>query len=203
MQIYYDAAKLAHIVELCWNTNIQRKEVTKKDVDLKPFEGKEDWRIRKIILEDAYSCLLELERENALLEKEQCFILKQRYIKTAYCVLEHPTELNRMEKCAVELDTSDILILEKDLVNGYIILTPAEVDKMMQYWLPLDSKGAKNEPIHIDYIILYEDKNHPYTLIREIYTGNEPMRQEVLLKPFKIVAEDEDPIIPTIIKKEA
>lgn len=188
MQIHYNAKTLVEIIGLCWNTHTQRREVSPSDIQLKPFEGKEDWLIRKVILENAYSHILELERENALLEKEQCFILKQRHIQTIYCILEHPKEHNKMEKAAVNLETSDKLILEKDLVNGDIILTPEEVESMMQHWLPLESKGSKNEPIHIDYLIDPELKP-AYTLIREIYTGNEPMRRELLLSPSAIVEE--------------
>lgn len=208
MLIYYNAGNLREIISICWNPNIQRKEVPVESLSLKPFEGKEDWHVRKVILEVAHSHLLEHERENALMMKEQCFILKQRQITNAYCVLEHPKDHNKMEKCAVELETKDILIFEKDLINGQIALTPEEIEKMMQYWLPLESKGGKNELIHIDYFIDPEEIDvnphwrSKYALIREIYTGNEPMKREFLLAPTKIEEDIQFEIIKDGTKVE-
>lgn len=230
MLIYYNAGNLTEIISICWNPNIQRKEVPVESLSLKPFEGKEDWHVRKVILEVAHSHLLEHERENALMMKEQCFILKQRQITNAYCVLEHPKDHNKMEKCAVELETKDILIFEKDLINGQIALTPEEIEKMMQYWLPLESKGGKNELIHIDYFIdpepismiqpsriglrkdsvgnLQEVGYTPepimakFVLLREIYTGEEPMKREILLAPSKIEEDIQFEIIKDGTKVE-
>lgn len=208
MQIYYNAGNLTEIINICWNPNIQRKEVPVESLSLKPFEGKEDWHVRKVILEIAHSHLLDHERENALMMKEQCFILKQRQITNAYCVLEHPTDHNKIEKCVVELETKDIPIFEKELINGQIALTPEEIEKMMQYWLPLESKSAKNEIIHIDYFIDPEEIEvnahwkSKYSLIREIYIGNEPMKREILLSPSKIEEDIQFEIIKDGTKVE-
>lgn len=183
--ISYDAAKLAQIIDICWFTHVVKDIVNPTQFD-KTIEGREQWIVRKYIIEKAYSKIIETEKVNEVLEKERCFLLKQLYIKNAHLILENPTELNKLEYAQLELEKKETVILDKPVSVGNIWLSKEELDNMISFWFPTNTKGAKNERIYIKYF--YEDN---YILKRAIIIENQQPKIEQLLAPSEIQYDSE------------